>query len=187
MTARGSVQCLNIVPSGTLVRIHQPARHKHKPPPDVQLIRTNSLSIFEPVEGGEDPGDGCCMQAFIDAAAAAEVQTELAARVGEWQEKVSVVLQDQDARPPFDLQAYGTSLLDRLSDLSLRHAPDPLCIPQFKLHQAPGLPMSLCCIIFCRAKGSPFFTSIRQLACNFTTMHCLLDVGQWFWSSMGRA
>lgn len=30
--------------------------------------------------------------------------------------------------------------------------------------------MSLCCIIFCRSKGSPFQTSIRQLACNFTTI-----------------
>ena len=64
------------------------------------------------------------MQAFIDAAAAAEVQTELAARVGEWQGKVCTVLEEQDARPPFDLQAYGTGLLERLSDLSLRHAPD---------------------------------------------------------------
>ncbi|KAK9865033.1 hypothetical protein WJX84_005265 [Apatococcus fuscideae] len=60
------------------------------------------------------------IEAFIDAAAAAEVQTELAARVGEWQGKVCTVLEEQDARPPFDLQAYGTGLLDRLSDLSLR-------------------------------------------------------------------
>ncbi|KAK9844608.1 hypothetical protein WJX74_004538 [Apatococcus lobatus] len=64
------------------------------------------------------------IEAFIDAAAAAEVQTELAARVGEWQGKVCTVLEEQDARPPFDLQAYGTGLLDRLSDLSLREGQD---------------------------------------------------------------
>lgn len=61
-------------------------------------------------------------QAFIDAAAAAELQTELAARVGEWQGKVGVLLDEQDARPAFDLQASGSNLLDRLSDLSLRQA-----------------------------------------------------------------
>ena len=102
------------------------------------------------------------MQAFIDAAAAAEVQTELAARVGEWQGKVSVVLQDQDARPPFDLQAYGTSLLDRLSDLSLRQAPDPLSVCFFSLHQGSGSFRLLSCRVFCRGKALQISTSIQQ-------------------------
>jgi hypothetical protein len=43
------------------------------------------------------------IEAFISAAAAAEVQTELAARVGGWRSRISPVLEEQDARPPFDI------------------------------------------------------------------------------------
>ncbi|GBG63417.1 hypothetical protein CBR_g38039 [Chara braunii] len=51
---------------------------------------------------------------MLKSAAAAEVQSELAARVAEWKTKIEPALEVQDARPEFDIHAYGERLLDRL-------------------------------------------------------------------------
>lgn len=58
------------------------------------------------------------IEAFISAAAAAEVQTELASRVSTWRAKMAPALEEEDARPEFDIQRYGESLLGRMATLS---------------------------------------------------------------------
>lgn len=45
------------------------------------------------------------------AAAAAETQTELAARVASWKAKIEPTLQEQEARPLFDIHALGAQVL----------------------------------------------------------------------------
>ncbi|GAQ85717.1 hypothetical protein KFL_002500150 [Klebsormidium nitens] len=52
------------------------------------------------------------IDAMLKAAAAAEVQTDLAARVATWKHKIEPVLQEQDARPEFDIHLYGARVLD---------------------------------------------------------------------------
>ena len=56
----------------------------------------------------------------LQAAAAAEVQTELAARVSTWRHKIQPLLDEQDARPAFDIHSYGDQILDRLASLSCK-------------------------------------------------------------------
>ena len=46
------------------------------------------------------------------AAAAAEVQTELAARVAGWRTKIGPVLEEQDARGDFDIHTYAFISVD---------------------------------------------------------------------------
>jgi len=50
------------------------------------------------------------------AAAAAEVQTELAARVAVWRSKIGPALEDQDARGDFDIHTYAAV---SLSDIQI--------------------------------------------------------------------
>lgn len=61
---------------------------------------------------------------FGQAAAAAEVQTELAARVSTWRHKIQPLLDEQDARPAFDIHLYGDQILDRLANLSCKDSDD---------------------------------------------------------------
>lgn len=58
----------------------------------------------------------------LQAAAAAEVQTELAARVSNWRHKIQPLLDEQDARPAFDIHSYGDLILDRLANLSCKES-----------------------------------------------------------------
>ena len=60
------------------------------------------------------------------AAAAAEVQTELASRVSNWRHKIQPLLDEQDARPAFDIHYYGDQILDRLARLSCTDAERPV-------------------------------------------------------------
>jgi condensin-2 complex subunit H2 len=48
------------------------------------------------------------------AAAAADVQTELATRVASWKSKIEPALAEQDARPAFDIHACGADVLSAL-------------------------------------------------------------------------
>ncbi|RMZ56372.1 hypothetical protein APUTEX25_004729 [Auxenochlorella protothecoides] len=57
---------------------------------------------------------------MIAAAAAAQVQTELASRVGGWRSRIGPVLEEEDARPAFDIHVYGQRVLDAMQGLSLR-------------------------------------------------------------------
>ncbi|XP_057539590.1 condensin-2 complex subunit H2 isoform X1 [Amaranthus tricolor] len=44
-----------------------------------------------------------------------EKQTELAARVSSWKQRIEDDLEEEDSRPPFDIHAYGDCVLDKLS------------------------------------------------------------------------
>ncbi|KFM27061.1 Condensin-2 complex subunit H2 [Auxenochlorella protothecoides] len=61
---------------------------------------------------------------MIAAAAAAQVQTELASRVGGWRSRIGPVLEEEDARPAFDIHVYGQRVLDAMQGLSLREPDD---------------------------------------------------------------
>ena len=66
------------------------------------------------------------MSAMLQAAAAAEVQTELAARVSTWRQKIQPLLDEQDARPAFDIHSYGDQILGRLASLSCKDNDNPV-------------------------------------------------------------
>ncbi|DBA99076.1 hypothetical protein WJX77_009045 [Trebouxia sp. C0004] len=66
------------------------------------------------------------IEAFIQAAAATEVQTELASRVSNWRHKIQPLLDEQDARPAFDIHLYGDQVLDKLARLSCRDPDHPV-------------------------------------------------------------
>ncbi len=57
------------------------------------------------------------VESLISAAAAAEVQTELASRVSTWRMKMAPVLEEEDARPEFDIHYYGERILQGLANL----------------------------------------------------------------------
>jgi hypothetical protein len=59
------------------------------------------------------------VESLISAAAAAEVQTELASRVSTWRMKMAPVLEEEDARPEFDIHYYGERILQGLAKLSV--------------------------------------------------------------------
>ncbi len=63
---------------------------------------------------------------MVQAAAAAEVQTELASRVSNWRHKIQPLLDEQDARPAFDIHLYGDQVLDKLARLSCRDPEHPV-------------------------------------------------------------
>ncbi|KZV29363.1 hypothetical protein F511_15895 [Dorcoceras hygrometricum] len=44
-----------------------------------------------------------------------ERQTEMASRVSTWKQRIEKNLEEQDARPPFDIHKYGERILDKLS------------------------------------------------------------------------
>ncbi|KAL5782251.1 hypothetical protein ACOSP7_007280 [Xanthoceras sorbifolium] len=55
------------------------------------------------------------LDALLASIAETENQTELAARVSSWKQKIEHNLEEQDSRPPFDIHDYGESILDKLS------------------------------------------------------------------------
>lgn len=67
---------------------------------------------FKSVQPGEPSYEDLChahIEALMAAAAAAEVQTGLAARVAGWRNKLAPVLEEQDARGNFDIHTYEYS------------------------------------------------------------------------------
>ncbi len=48
-----------------------------------------------------------------------QVQSDMAVRVSSWQHKIQPLLDEQAARPEFDIHVYGGQLLDRLEELTL--------------------------------------------------------------------
>ena len=69
------------------------------------------------------------VNARIQAARAATVQTELAMRVSTWRNKMAPVLEEEDQRPEFDIHAYSERILNGLSAIGKSTPATPL---QFK-------------------------------------------------------
>jgi len=59
------------------------------------------------------------VEAYIQAAAAAEVQTDLAARVSGWQRRIAPLLEEEESRPEFDIHIYGEHIIEGLAALSV--------------------------------------------------------------------
>ncbi|XP_011010877.1 PREDICTED: condensin-2 complex subunit H2-like [Populus euphratica] len=55
------------------------------------------------------------LDALLANIAETEKQTELAARVSSWKQKIEQNLEEQDSHPPFDIHAYGERIVDKLS------------------------------------------------------------------------
>lgn len=55
------------------------------------------------------------LDALLANIAETEKQTELAARVSTWKQKIEHDLEEQDLRPPFDIHDYGDRILEKLS------------------------------------------------------------------------
>ncbi|KAL9225933.1 hypothetical protein vseg_001806 [Gypsophila vaccaria] len=76
----------------------------------------NAASTEDPYSQ-ENLEDLC--RAHLDALLASisenEKQTELAARVSTWKQRIENDLEEEDSRPPFDIHEYGEMVLDKLS------------------------------------------------------------------------
>lgn len=55
------------------------------------------------------------LDALLANIAETEKQTELAARVSSWKQKIENNLDEQDSHPPFDIHEYGESIINKLS------------------------------------------------------------------------
>lgn len=80
-------------------------------------------------------------------AAAAEVQTELAARVAGWRSKMAPALEEEDARPEFDIHAYGERILERMAGLTCAGAwlGGAACWVSWLTGAEPGVPAEPVC------------------------------------------
>lgn len=59
------------------------------------------------------------LNALLASIAESEKQTEMAARVSTWKQRIEHNLEEQESHPPFDIQDYGERILDKFSLLSL--------------------------------------------------------------------
>ncbi|KAK1256943.1 Condensin-2 complex subunit H2 [Acorus gramineus] len=55
------------------------------------------------------------LDSLLASIAETEKQTELAQRVSTWKQRIETVLEEQDARPSFDIHLYGERILEKLS------------------------------------------------------------------------
>lgn len=58
------------------------------------------------------------IESLIAAAAAQQVQSELAVRVSGWRARIDPILAAEEDRSAFDIHDYGTKILDRLVDVT---------------------------------------------------------------------
>ncbi|KAG1662141.1 hypothetical protein FOA52_011014 [Chlamydomonas sp. UWO 241] len=67
-------------------------------------------------DGGQSYEDLCrsYINARLAAAAAAEVQSDLAQRVSGWRARIDPVLKAEESKPTFDLQSYGEAILVKM-------------------------------------------------------------------------
>ncbi|KAK7392850.1 hypothetical protein VNO78_21300 [Psophocarpus tetragonolobus] len=59
------------------------------------------------------------LNSLLASIAETEKQTEMAARVSTWKQRIEHNLEEQESHPPFDIQDYGESILENFSKLSL--------------------------------------------------------------------
>ncbi|KAI3694280.1 hypothetical protein L1987_77244 [Smallanthus sonchifolius] len=88
--------------------------------PEKHMDEATQFDIKEPFEN-EDPNINVNLEdlcrSHLDSLLIAETekQTALAARVSTWKQKIEQNMDEQDARPPFDIHEYGQRTLDKLS------------------------------------------------------------------------
>ncbi|XP_052208571.1 condensin-2 complex subunit H2 [Diospyros lotus] len=75
------------------------------------------------IYGHDDPSSQASLEdlcrshldALLASIAENEKQTELAARVSTWKQRIEKDLEEEDSRPPFDIHEYGEGILEKLS------------------------------------------------------------------------
>ncbi|KAK9076088.1 hypothetical protein SSX86_004421 [Deinandra increscens subsp. villosa] len=88
--------------------------------PEKHMDGATQFDIKEPFEH-EDPNSHVNLEdlcrSHMDSLLIAETakQTALAARVSTWKQRIEQNMDEQDARPPFDIHEYGQRTLDKLS------------------------------------------------------------------------
>ncbi|KAA8548961.1 hypothetical protein F0562_000645 [Nyssa sinensis] len=78
---------------------------------------------YKEAYGHEDPNSHASLEdlcrshldALLASIAETEKQTELAARVSTWKQRIEQNLEEQDSRPPFDIHEYSDRIMDKLS------------------------------------------------------------------------
>jgi hypothetical protein len=63
------------------------------------------------------------IQKFAKGAEKYAAETQLSLRVGDWQERLSPLLQEEEQRPEFDIHAYGRTVIDSMEQEIRRHPP----------------------------------------------------------------
>ncbi|KAK2989317.1 hypothetical protein RJ640_014776, partial [Escallonia rubra] len=91
------------------------------------------------------------LDSLLASIAETEKQTELAARVSTWKQRIEQNLEVQDSRQPFDIHEYGEKVLDKLS-----------------LEADSGNPMSFVDVVRCQEKHdvARTFSALLQLVNN---------------------
>ncbi|KAK7329469.1 hypothetical protein VNO77_23638 [Canavalia gladiata] len=84
---------------------------------DDVYVKTNEAVDFEYPNSQASLEDLCRshLNALLASIAETEKQTEMAARVSTWKQRIEHNLEEQDSHPPFDIQDYGERILDKLS------------------------------------------------------------------------
>ncbi|KAK4477845.1 hypothetical protein RD792_017108 [Penstemon davidsonii] len=85
--------------------------------PPYQEMHDDGVNYCEDPDAHASLEDLCRshLDALLANLAETEKQTELAARVSTWKQRIEQNLEEQDARPPFDIHKYGDKVLDKLS------------------------------------------------------------------------
>ncbi|OVA02618.1 Pectinesterase [Macleaya cordata] len=103
------------MPASTFMDVEEPLNHNKDADDAVHFESTDF--------GQEDPDSHASLEdlcrshldALLASIAETEKQTELAARVTTWKQRIEHTLEDQDSRPPFDIHEYGERIMDKLS------------------------------------------------------------------------
>ncbi|KAJ0914801.1 putative condensin II complex subunit H2, condensin-2 complex subunit H2 [Helianthus annuus] len=88
--------------------------------PEKHVDEATQFEMKDPIEH-EDPNSHVNLEdlcrSHLDSLLIAETekQTALAARVSTWKQRIEKNMDEQDARPPFDIHEYGQRALDKLS------------------------------------------------------------------------
>ncbi|XP_061369337.1 condensin-2 complex subunit H2 isoform X2 [Gastrolobium bilobum] len=87
--------------------------------PEIDDAHVNADEAIDPqyLNSQESLEDLCRshLNALLASIAETEKQTEMAARVSTWKQRIEHNLEEQEAHPPFDIRDYGERILDKLS------------------------------------------------------------------------
>ncbi|MCL7030226.1 hypothetical protein MKW94_008578 [Papaver nudicaule] len=102
------------MPENTFMDVEEPLNMNKESEQSVRFESTDFGHVEPELEDYED----LCRSHLDDLLASiaeTEKQTELATRVSTWKQRIEQTLEDQDARPPFDIHEYGERVMNKLS------------------------------------------------------------------------
>ncbi|XP_078433553.1 condensin-2 complex subunit H2-like protein [Wolffia australiana] len=92
--------------------------HLEKQPDDGSKFNASDIFTKNDVEGEKSLEDLCRshLDSLLASIVEAEKQTEMAARVSTWKQKIEHTLIAEDSHTPFDIHLYGEKILNKLSE-----------------------------------------------------------------------